>query len=164
MRRLPAAGSRCGSPYVAGVYGQLQILCRYSESLCLWSYNYGCLYNCSAIEEIAAVHPDGKDMYVQVICSGDDYWPLPWYLRGFSRIGWQGSVNDDMLAAAVIIASAELEQAVIKNIYQSGNAGEKKLYVPLFDSVVWLRPQSELLGFVTKELYDGLGQKGQSIQ
>ncbi len=106
------------------------------------------------IEDVAKAHPDREDMYIQVICPEHDYWPLPWYLRGFSKIAWQDNINNDTPAAEVIIASAGLEQAVIKKIYEQGAAGEKKLYVPLFDSVVQLRPQSELLGFVTKELYD----------
>jgi len=40
------------------------------------------------LEEIARVHPDGNKMVIEVICPGDDYWPLPWYLRFFPNIGW----------------------------------------------------------------------------
>ena len=42
------------------------------------------------IEELAACHADGGAMYVQVICRDNDYWPLPWYLRRMSRVGWFG--------------------------------------------------------------------------
>lgn len=106
------------------------------------------------IEEIAQVHPDGRNMYIQVICPEDDYWPLPWYLRGFANIGWWSQVDQDVPSAPVIIASPSVEPALIKKLYDLPPPGQRNLYVPLFDSYMELRPQVELRGFVTKDLWD----------
>ncbi|RKY06758.1 MAG: hypothetical protein DRP66_08185, partial [Planctomycetota bacterium] len=105
------------------------------------------------IEKMAALHPDGKDMYVEVICPGDDYWPFPWYLRSFSRVGYYNEVNMTTSPAPVIIAFASLEQEVLKKIFNVPPPGEKNLYVPLFESYMELRPTIELRGFVTNDLY-----------
>jgi uncharacterized protein (TIGR03663 family) len=110
------------------------------------------------IEEIAQVHPDGHSMYIQVICPKDDYWPLPWYLRGFANVGWWSEVDEDVPSAPVIIASPGAEPALLKKLYELPPPGEKNLYVPLFDSYMELRPQVELRGFVTKDLWDSYQQ------
>lgn len=110
------------------------------------------------IEEVAQAHPDGRNMYIQVICPEGDYWPLPWYLRSFGNVGWWNQVDDDVPAAPVIIASASVEQALMRKLYELPPPGEKSLYVPLFDSYMELRPQVELRGYVTKELWDSYRQ------
>jgi len=65
------------------------------------------------IEQIAAVHPDGRRMVIKVICPEADYWPLPWYLRGFdeARIGYYSDVPDDP-RAPVVVASVGVADAV----------------------------------------------------
>jgi len=110
------------------------------------------------IEEIAHAHPDGRNMYIQVICPEDDYWPLPWYLRGFANVGWWSEVDEDVPSAPVIIASPGAEPALLKKLYELPPPGQKNLYVPLFDSYMELRPQVELRGFVTKDLWDSYQQ------
>jgi len=107
-----------------------------------------------SIEKMAALHPDGKDMYIEVICPGDDYWPLPWYLRSFSRVGYYNTVDMTKSPAPVIIAFASLEQEVLKKIYTVPPPGERNLYVPLFDSYMELRPTIELRGYVINDLYE----------
>jgi uncharacterized protein (TIGR03663 family) len=111
------------------------------------------------IEEIASVHPDGKDMVIEVICPGDDYWPLPWYLRSFPNIGWWSEVNFSQPAAQVIIASPSVEDELLKKLYEWPSVGEKDLYVPLFISPMELRPAIEIRGYITKELMDQYAQK-----
>ena len=106
------------------------------------------------IEEIAQVHPDGKDMVIEVICPGDDYWPLPWYLRFFPNIGWWNRVNFSQPPAQIIIASPSVESELLKKLYEWPPPGEKNLYVPLFRSPTQLRPQIEIRGYITKELMD----------
>ena len=106
------------------------------------------------IEEVAQAHPDGRNMYIQVICPAGDYWPLPWYLRSFPNVGWWNSVDENVPAAPVIIASPSAEPALMRKLYELPPPGEKNLYVPLFDSYMELRPQVELRGYVTKELWD----------
>jgi hypothetical protein len=111
------------------------------------------------IEQISVVHPDGKDMVIEVICPGDDYWPLPWYLRLFPNIGWWDSVNFKQPSAQIIIASPSVESELLKKLYEWPPPGEKNLYVPLFKSPTELRPSVEIRGYVTKELMDLYRQK-----
>jgi hypothetical protein len=111
------------------------------------------------IEEIATVHPDGNNMVIEVICPGDDYWPLPWYLRFFPNIGWWNRVNFSQPAAQVIIAPPSIESELLKKFYEWPPPGEKSLYVPLFRSATELRPLVEIRGYVTKELMDLYKQK-----
>jgi len=106
------------------------------------------------VEDIASVHPDGHNMHIDVICPGDDYWPLPWYLRRFGNVGWWNKVDEDTAAAPVIIASADVESALVKKLYELPPPGQRRLYVPLFDTYMLLRPKKELRGYVTKELWD----------
>ena len=46
------------------------------------------------LKELARAHPDGSAMPLQII-SRENLWPLPWYLRGFSRVAWWNGVSDD---------------------------------------------------------------------
>lgn len=53
------------------------------------------------MDNLARVSPDGHDMVVKVI-TPENYWPLPWYLRRFSRVGYWHEVPDAPDAAAII--------------------------------------------------------------
>ena len=61
------------------------------------------------IADVAAVHPDTNRMLVKVVAGPDKQWPLPWYLRRMTRVGYwsraaeAGNLDD----APVIIASQE---------------------------------------------------------
>jgi predicted membrane-bound mannosyltransferase len=60
------------------------------------------------VDELSKVHPDGPNMVIQVMASGSDYWPLPWYFRGFSRVGWWDRIAPNPVAP-VMIASAKFD-------------------------------------------------------
>ncbi len=112
------------------------------------------------VEEIAQVHEDGNAMEIHFICPDEhDYWPFPWYLRSFSNIGYWNTVTDSVVSASVIIASPGLEQELIKKLYELPLPGQKRLYVPLFDTYMDVRPQIELRGYVPKDLWDRLQQR-----
>ncbi|MFQ5825290.1 MAG: flippase activity-associated protein Agl23 [bacterium] len=108
----------------------------------------------SRVEEIASVHPDGQNMYIEVIFPEDDYWPLPWYLRAFPNVGWRKKVDEKTPAAPVIIASPRVEQDLMRKLYELPPPGERNLYVPLFNSYMELRPKIEIRGYVRKELWE----------
>jgi hypothetical protein len=56
------------------------------------------------IEEITEGLPSGHDTFIQAI--GPDIWPLPWYLRGFTQIGyWQDA--SQLEDAPLIISDAD---------------------------------------------------------
>ncbi len=106
------------------------------------------------IEDILRAYPAGHQMPVLVVCPGGDYWPLPWYLRSFKNVGYYNDVNEISLPAPVVIASAGLQDQLIGRVFDISPAGQKNLYVPLFDKGIELRPQVELRGYVTKDLMD----------
>ncbi len=81
------------------------------------------------VHEVAAVHPEGQAMHVQVICPDGDYWPLPWYLRDMTRVGWHSEVPQGG-AAPLLITRPELEAAVIKYLYEDQPKGHRYLVVP----------------------------------
>lgn len=110
------------------------------------------------IEEYAGAHEDGRNMPIEVICPGDDYWPLPWYLRAFTRVSWLNHVAEDMDSAPLIIASPEVEGALTRKLYTLTPLEKRQMYLFLFDKpyYVWLRPQVKLLGFVRRDLWDRL--------
>jgi len=110
------------------------------------------------IEDIAQAHPDGHNTYIQVICPAGDYWPLPWYLRSFPNAGWWSKVDENIPSAPIIITSPSVEQDLTRKLYELPPPGKKNLYVPLFDTYTELRPQVELRGFVTKDLWDSYQQ------
>jgi len=105
------------------------------------------------IEEVAQAHPDSHNIYIQVICPDDDYWPLPWYLRSFPNVGWWNQVDERTPAAPIIIASPSVETALKNKLDKLKNP-----YVPLFNLYKELRPQVELRGYVRKDLWDSYQQ------
>jgi len=111
------------------------------------------------IHEIADIHPDGKNMFIEVIYPGDDYWPLPWYFRSFPNVGWWNHVDLSVPAAPVILASPDMESDLLEKLYELPPPGEKTLYVPLFESYTELRPQIEIRGYIVKELWDKVQQQ-----
>ncbi|HEX2694244.1 MAG TPA: flippase activity-associated protein Agl23 [Acidobacteriota bacterium] len=66
------------------------------------------------VEGLAAVRPEGKRMLIKVFAGPYDTWPLPWYLRGYTNVGYwpdaasAGAVGD----APVVVASADQARAV----------------------------------------------------
>lgn len=109
------------------------------------------------IQEYADVHKKGRNMDVEVICPGADYWPLPWYLRDFPNVRWRNRVVNDEPSAPIIIASAsdDLEVDLTNKLYNLTPVEERQMYLYMFDKpyYVWLRPQVKLRGFVRKDLW-----------
>ena len=113
------------------------------------------------VEEIARVDPNGREMIIHVICPGKDYWPLPWYLRSFSNVGYWTEVDNVKPPPVVIIASAKVQPALMKKLNEFSPRSKRNPYVSLFDRYVELRPQIELRGYV---LWDRFQRQIQSIQ
>jgi hypothetical protein len=109
----------------------------------------------STIEELAEMHKDGKKMYIEVICPGGDYWPLPYYLRSFEKVGYFTEVDMTTMPAPVIISYASLEEQVVKKVTTVPPPGKRNTYVPMFDDYIELRPTIELSGFVMWDLLEG---------
>ena len=69
------------------------------------------------LEQIASHHMDKHQLYIQIIASDSDYWPLPWYLRKFDRIGWWNNIDDETASAPIIITQPEMVDNLIRKLY-----------------------------------------------
>jgi uncharacterized protein (TIGR03663 family) len=106
------------------------------------------------VREVAAVHPDGTRMHLQVICPGYDYWPLPWYLRDFPRVGYWSMVQNEVISAELILAMPAVEEALMTRLFELPPPGQRHMYMPLFDRYMELRPSAEIRGYIRKDLWD----------
>ena len=91
------------------------------------------------VEDIASVHPNGKAMMVKIMAP--DYWPLPWYLRRLTRVGYWENVPDDP-EAPVIICDSSLQEILASKLvkdYQMNSYGLRSPHV-----VLWLYVDREL--------------------
>ncbi len=105
------------------------------------------------VTEIARLSPQGLDLPVQVVYTGDGYWPLPWYLRSLKKVGWWNTIDSDFTPTPVILTSPEFEPELSDRVYQ-GSMDKKLLYVPLFVRPVYLRPGAEIRGYITLDLWN----------
>jgi uncharacterized protein (TIGR03663 family) len=64
------------------------------------------------IDDIAAIHPQGKAMLIKVVTNAYDMWPLPWYLRAFDNVGYwteTGEVPWEDNAPIVVASTGKME-------------------------------------------------------
>jgi uncharacterized protein (TIGR03663 family) len=57
------------------------------------------------VEKLANVSPQKSQTVVKVITLDGDYWPLPWYLRNLSQVGWWETLPKDPYAPVMIVSS-----------------------------------------------------------
>jgi predicted membrane-bound mannosyltransferase len=88
-----------------------------------------------------------RDRPIQVI-SAQNVWPLPWYLRDFPQVEWRRAVTGDMRPAPVILATPDVEPALLHQLYEVLPPGQRPLYVDLFGRRTELRSGVELRGYV----------------
>ena len=114
-------------------------------------------------EFYANASPQGKNMYIEVICPKGDYWPLPWYFRSFTKIAWRNEVAFKEPSAPLIIASDSVESDLTTKLYDDAIPFEQRqLYMYLIDEApyyIWLRPNVKLLGYVRKDLWDAANRE-----
>ena len=109
------------------------------------------------VARIAAHHPAGRELHIQVVCPDHDYWPLPWYLRRFRRIGWFGGIPGGP-PAPLVITQPSMERHLVQYFYDTPPPGERQLYVRIPRGEAggeWLlRPHVPLQVYATLELRD----------
>jgi uncharacterized protein (TIGR03663 family) len=110
------------------------------------------------VEALARAQPAGSPLSVQVI-SGQNLWPLPFYLRALPQVAWWTGVSDSAANAPVIIITPEMEPALVRKLYDLPAPGERELYVSLFDRPVELRPGVELRGYASDRLMESFRQR-----
>ncbi len=116
-----------------------------------------------AINKAAAVSEAGKQVSIQVIAEGDDYWPIPWYLRTFTNVGYWSQVDASACTASIILANARHEPELLNVLYSAPEPGQQNLYMPLFEDYVELRPKVEWRGYVRKDLWDHMNADKESM-
>lgn len=94
------------------------------------------------IADIAAVSGEETNMPVNVIRPDGDYWPLPWYLRAYTRVGWWHTLPERP-DAAVILATPELYEPLLEHLKQD--------YFVEFHA---LRPGVLLHAYIRHDLWD----------
>jgi uncharacterized protein (TIGR03663 family) len=94
------------------------------------------------IEQLATADPARERMVVKVIAPGSDYWPLPYYLRRLTQVGWFDALPEDPFAPVVVTAS-KLGAALDER------SGKRWLQVGLYE----LRPRVFLELYVELELW-----------
>ena len=93
------------------------------------------------VVDLASVSPDGPNTVIKVI-TPENYWPLPWYLRRFTRVGYWHEVPDNP-DAPIIITSADVQPALDARL--RGTYDKRSLF--------GLRPQVYLTVYVEERLW-----------
>lgn len=98
----------------------------------------------SRVNVLAAVQPVTKYMPIKVICGAYETWPLPWYLRSFTNVGyWQEAEKAGRLEEAPLIIADEKQAARLQTLL-----GDK------FQSEYFgLRPNVLLLLYIRQDLW-----------
>jgi uncharacterized protein (TIGR03663 family) len=92
------------------------------------------------VEAVARVAPDKNRMVIKVMEPDGDIWPLPWYLRRLSRVGWFSKIPEEPYAPVMIVSTkfqAELD------------ANKTHIMVGIFE----MRPQVFFELYVEKNLW-----------
>jgi hypothetical protein len=110
------------------------------------------------LNELARAHPDGLGMPLQVV-SRENLWPLPWYLRRFTRVEWWTGVSEQARSAPVVLITPDMEEALVHRLYDLPPPGERELYVSAFERPVELRPGVELRGYAANGLWEELRRR-----
>ena len=97
------------------------------------------------VTDIAALHPDRSGMLVKVIAGPYEQWPLPWYLRGMTRVGyWPSAADAGRFDDAPIVIAAQDQAGAI-----GASLGDR--YV---EEYFGLRPDVVLALFIERASWD----------
>ena len=112
------------------------------------------------IKSMVALNEKGKDTPIQVYCPKNDFWPLPWYLRGY-KVEFGSEVSEQTPPAPVILIQPSMEGALMRKLYELPPPGQREMYMHMFYNtdngrveVMELRPKVELVGFISRSLYE----------
>ena len=94
------------------------------------------------IDDIAAIAGKGPGLRINIIRPDGDYWPLPWYLRAYTRVGWWREIPETV-DAEIILAAPELYGTLKERLHQD--------YLVEFHA---LRPGVLLHAYIRRDLWD----------
>jgi uncharacterized protein (TIGR03663 family) len=105
------------------------------------------------VHKIAKALPPDESFYMNVIVQDHEYWPLPWYLRDITQIGWFGRIDFGKPSAPLILTTSpnpDLE----KKLFELPPPGERFLYIPVFLNDLELRPNQFVNIYLRKDYWD----------
>jgi len=72
------------------------------------------------VEDVSSIHPKGKNVQIKVFTNPYETWPLPWYLRKFSRVGYWQDMKEagDLENIPLIITSLDKLSPQVAQNYQ----------------------------------------------
>jgi predicted membrane-bound mannosyltransferase len=97
------------------------------------------------VEQISALDPRGEGMLVEVVAHPHETWPLPWYFRKLTSVGYWATAAEAPVApkASVVIASEAEGEALARRL-------EGEYQVEFYG----LRPSVLLLAYVRNDLWE----------
>ncbi len=107
-----------------------------------------------AVHSFTKYWPERQDTYIEVVCPGSDYWPLPWYLREYNKVGYFNQFDYDRPAGKLIITKPSLESELLTKLYEIPPPGQRYMYIPHFPNGLWLRPGVPIELYVRKDVWD----------
>ena len=110
------------------------------------------------LEALADVCDDGHDMIIEVVAPEADFWPLPWYLRGFNgeRIGYYADVPEKFHNPVVVIATDNLSEDTDAGV---AAAVAERLGDGYLQENYGLRPGGVLMrAFIRRDVWDAFIQ------
>lgn len=105
------------------------------------------------VHEIYQAIPGEMSLFTQVIYPGHDYWPLPWYFRNLSNIGWQSQIQMQETAAPLIITHLP-NPRLSQKLYEEPPPGQRYLYIPVFKQDKLLRPGATVNLLLRKDYWE----------
>jgi uncharacterized protein (TIGR03663 family) len=102
------------------------------------------------VEELSQVAEEERDMFIRVIASPEETWPLPWYLRKYNQVGyWTGSEQVESLEPAKI---------AIMTVSEARKRSEAELDAYLIEYFS-LRPDVLLMLAIRNDLWESYRRK-----
>lgn len=105
------------------------------------------------LDALTAADPTKLNADIQIFTQ-ENFWPLPWYLRRYSNIHWWNGVLDSNPLAPIILASPDMEPALLHRMYEVPPPGQREMYMNIYEQPVYLRPTIEVRGYVAKSAWD----------
>jgi len=93
------------------------------------------------LEQLRATAPDIAIEPLAIV--GTEYWPLPWYLRSFEKIGYWPKAPDHLADHPLVISTPDATESVLRQL--------ENTHIPLPRG---LRTNVPIHVFVSKELWD----------
>ena len=106
------------------------------------------------LEALADVCEDGHDMIIEIVAPEADFWPLPWYLRGFNgeRTGYYADVPERFHNPVVVIATDNLSEDADTGV---ADAVADRLGDGYLQEYYGLRPGGVLMAaFIRRDVWD----------